>query len=354
MKLCLNMIVRNEAANIERCLRSAEPYISAWVIHDTGSLDETPQIIERFFSESGIPGHLSIVPFTNFQDSRNSALRAAQRSDLDFDYLLLMDADMEFVVEIPAVLRTLSAPAYMVSQVNSITYYNTRLVRRDHKAVYQGVTHEYLVTEADRLHGVWFKDHADGSNRAGKFQRDIDLLQGALAKDPQDARSQFYLAQSLRDAGLFTQALEAYKSRVSMGGWDQEVWYSLLQIAAVIERMGDNPESAYMAAFNARPSRAEPLVELARFHRQRDQWASAMLYARAASVIPYPKEDVLFIDDSAYSWRPWDEIAICAWYVGAFEEGRQAAEKLHVLGFPESERARIEANTTFYQPKVAA
>ena len=35
--LCLNMIVKNEAHVIRRCLDSVRPFVSHWVIVDTGS-----------------------------------------------------------------------------------------------------------------------------------------------------------------------------------------------------------------------------------------------------------------------------------------------------------------------------
>ena len=50
-RLCLNMIVKNEMANIERCLRSVADHIACWVIGDTGSTDGTQDFIRGFFAE---------------------------------------------------------------------------------------------------------------------------------------------------------------------------------------------------------------------------------------------------------------------------------------------------------------
>ncbi len=38
----LCMMVKDEEANIARCLESAKPYIDTWTILDTGSTDKTP------------------------------------------------------------------------------------------------------------------------------------------------------------------------------------------------------------------------------------------------------------------------------------------------------------------------
>jgi glycosyltransferase involved in cell wall biosynthesis len=45
MRLCLNMIVRDEAPVIERCIRSVLPHIQCWAIVDTGSSDGTQAIV---------------------------------------------------------------------------------------------------------------------------------------------------------------------------------------------------------------------------------------------------------------------------------------------------------------------
>ena len=45
-KLCLNMIVKNERANLERCLEAVVNHIDCWVIGDTGSTDGTQDFIK--------------------------------------------------------------------------------------------------------------------------------------------------------------------------------------------------------------------------------------------------------------------------------------------------------------------
>ena len=68
--LCLNMIVKNESAIIRNCLESIAPWLDYWCIHDTGSTDNTVQIIETFFRERGIPGEMHHTPWKNFGYNR--------------------------------------------------------------------------------------------------------------------------------------------------------------------------------------------------------------------------------------------------------------------------------------------
>jgi len=89
--LCINMIVKNEMANLERCLAAVAPYISCWIIADTGSTDGTQEFIRSFFAARSIPGELHSYPFIDFGQARNEALGRAYASTLHYDYLLLLD-----------------------------------------------------------------------------------------------------------------------------------------------------------------------------------------------------------------------------------------------------------------------
>lgn len=238
VKLCLNMIVKDESARIERCISAVKPFISSWSITDTGSTDDTCARIRDLLA--GVPGGLARNNFVDFSSARNYAMTVAEGAGFDYDYLLLVDADMELVVEDPACFGGLTAPAYMVTQKNGgMTYRNTRLVRRGAGARYVGVTHEYLSVPgvAVPLDGAWFMDHADGANRKGKFQRDIRLLEADLQKDPNNVRSVFYLAQSYKDLGNFAQAAKLYERRAAMGGWDEEVFYAWLQASRCVRQI---------------------------------------------------------------------------------------------------------------------
>jgi len=323
------MIVRNEAANIRRCLASIVDHISCWVISDTGSADGTPEIIQEFFQKKRIPGQLHQKPFENFESSRNAALECARSSTLDFDYILFCDADMELMVEDTAFRFHLSAPGYLLIQrAGSLTYWNVRLLRREVQARYRGVTHEYLDIQrgVERLRGAWFKDHATGSNRADKFERDIRLLTESLKKDPSSPRSWFYLAQSYRDAGRIAEAAQSFAKRADMGGWEEEAWYARLQYGRCLSSLGD--EAGFLrttlSAYNQRPWRAEPLGDLAQYFRERKMHEVSLLFSMPGLNIRQP-EDMLFVDHHAHAIKLKEEFSISAFYSGDEKKRRLGA-----------------------------
>ena len=95
-KLCLNMIVKNESRIITRMFDSLVSIIDTYCICDTGSTDNTIEIIKNYFDKKGIPGKVVEEPFKNFCHNRNFALKACLGMS---EYVLLMDADMKLDVK---------------------------------------------------------------------------------------------------------------------------------------------------------------------------------------------------------------------------------------------------------------
>jgi glycosyltransferase involved in cell wall biosynthesis len=354
-RVCLNMIVKDEAHVIARCLAPLKQLIDTWLIVDTGSTDRTREMIEEELKD--IPGQLHRRPWVGFGHNRTEAIELARDTA---DYLLFVDAD-EVVEASPAFSwPSLTSDAYeMLLQHGTMQYYRVCLVSTRLRWRSVGVLHEYL--EADqpyttsKLLGLKIVTHMDGGRSQGidsasKYRRDAEVLEKALLQEPENTRYVFYLAQSYRDGDLLDQAIATYKKRVSMGGWAEEVWYSLFQIGCLSELTKKSPQdvdAAYLAAYQYRPTRAEPLVNLARYHRERDEFALAHLFSKRACDIEQPP-DLLFLDVPSYTWRAPDEYSIACYYMGYMKESeRVCRELLENAALPEEQRARVQENLQF-------
>lgn len=347
--ICLNMIVRNEARVIRRCLDSARPFISSWVIVDTGSTDGTQQLIREHLA--GIPGELFERPWKNFEHNRNEALQLAKGRA---EHVLLLDAD-DLLVPAPGFrMPKLHADELQLRvRTGDLSYYRTQIVRASLPWRYVGVTHEVIEgpspRTAQRLEGLVLQTTDEGSRKVEgrKFREDVAMLREALETEPDNARYVFYLAQSHRGLGELDEAIATYEKRAAMGGWPEEIWYSLYQVAVLTERAGRDRcavVEAYLRAYDNRPQRAEPLCDLARFHRERGEHAVAHLFAARAVTIERP-DDILFLQDSTYEWRSLDEYAVSAFHVGKIKESLDATQRL-LSGnkLPGAQRPRVEAN----------
>ena len=355
------MIVKDESAVIERCLRSVREHVHSWVIVDTGSSDDTLEKIRS--TMVGIPGSLHQRPWRNFGHNRSEAVQLAYASGAD--YVLFMDADDTLVAPPGFTWPALDADQYQIGlRLGSLQYARTMLVSTRLAWRWTGVLHEYPeatppAVTSQQLDGIYILSACEGarSKDPDKYKKDAALLRDALVREPGNARYGFYLAQSLRDAGDLLAALKAYRHRVTMGGWIEEHWRAALEVARLEERLG-NPlatvQQSYLAAFELRVQRAEPLVDLARCMRNHNRFALAYLYAGQACKLPMPN-DKLFVEAPVYQWMRYDELSIAAYYVGEYAESLRLCEQLlQSADLPQAQRPRIEANRQFAIDKLVA
>ncbi|MFD9368633.1 glycosyltransferase [Streptomyces sp. NPDC060020] len=359
-KVCLNMIVKNEAHVIRRCLESVRPLIDTWVIVDTGSTDGTQDLIRELLGD--LPGVLHERPWRGFDGSRSEAIELARSSA---DYLLFIDADDVMQVRPGFRMPDLTLDAYRLAVHHEpVIHWRPALVSTRLPWKYVGVLHEYLDCEARYTHGVLEGIHIlvvgggarlrEGGERE-KYLHDAGILEEGLAEEPDNARYAFYLAQSWRDAGEAEKSLAAYDLRAGMAGFAEESFCARLYAARIAARLGRPAAEVtdrYLRAHESRPSRAEALGDLARVCRNEGRWPLAYMFARQAVRIPRP-DDVLFVECDWYEWRALDELAVAAYWVGEYQESLDCCERL-LAGdaLPDEHRDRVLANLGFARRKV--
>ena len=327
--LCLNMIVKNESKIIKRLLESAVKYIDCYCICDTGSTDNTVDIIKTFFESQTppIPGVVIKEPFRDFGYNRSFALKACD--PIDVKYILLLDADMIFYVN-PAISKEslhsrLTDDVYYIFQGSENFFYkNVRIVKNHIGMSYWGVTHEYVRTPEGSKYGkfekndVFINDIGDGGSKADKFIRDINLLRKGLEDEPNNDRYTFYLANSYKDSGQYENAIETYKNRIKIGGWFDEVWYSHYNIGRCYKQMGDmvNAVHWWMEAYNFYPNRIENLYEI--IHHYRCNGKNNLAYAFYILADNERKKnthnDYLFLQKDVYAYKLDYELSIIGYY----------------------------------------
>ena len=352
--ICLSMIVRDEAHVVAETLAGIAARLDYWVVVDTGSSDATEEVVRSFFAERGLPGELHRRPWRDFGTNRTEALELCRGKA---DYAWVIDADDVVVGDLD--LTRLTADVYHLRYGDDFVYWRPQLFRLGRAWRYEGVVHEYPAwddpdVDVRRLEGDYHllsRRLGARSRTADTYARDAAALGAVVAADPEDSRSVFYLAQSLRDAGDLPGALRWYTRRGEMGGWDQERCYALLERARLLERL-DHPWSevleAYLGSWAARPTRAEPLYEIARHYRLADEFALGHLFAAQAASLPFPDSDTLFVAADVYRWRARDEQSISGYYVGRFRESLDLCTSLlSGSALPENERDRIEQNRDF-------
>lgn len=331
--ICLNMIVRDEAPVIRRCLDSVMPIVDCWAIVDTGSTDGTQDIVRAHMA--GKPGMLHERPWVDFAHNRSEALALARGMA---DYVFTIDADEVLDMAADFEMPALDADSYQVEMEYSGCRYTRRALLRDALPWrYEGVLHEYSVCDEARsegfLPGLVTRPRSDGARARDPetYRRDAEILERALAEEPDNARTVFYLAQSYRDAGELELAVRHYRRRLELGGWAEELFYSRYQIAAARERMGHAwPEAMeeYLAAWAMMPDRAEPLYRIGMHYQALGDHAVSQLFLGRAAEMKAPGPDRLFVEQAVYGHLAAIEYAVACFYVGDHEAAIRTNNRL--------------------------
>jgi len=323
--LCLNMIVKNESKILTRLFDSVIDIIDCYCICDTGSTDNTIELITSYFENKKIPGKVVSEPFKNFCHNRNVALHACVEMS---DYVLLMDADM--VLEINNFNKDMlcKASSFTILQGNdSFHYQNMRIVKNNGLYNYVGVTHEYIDTPSNNVvvnfekNQIFIKDLGDGGSKHDKFERDIRLLLDGIKEEPDNVRYHFYLANSYHDSGRFGEAINVYKKRIELGGWIEEVWYSYYRIGLCFKNMDkmDDAIRYWLEGYNYYQDRLEGLYEIMKHYRLTSKHKLGdMIYQEAKKILQknHRRDGYLFLHDDIYTSKLYYEYTIIASYVG--------------------------------------
>jgi tetratricopeptide (TPR) repeat protein len=363
------MIVKNESRIIRRLFDSVVDIIDSYCICDTGSTDNTVDIIKTYFDCKKIPGKIVYEPFRDFGYNRSFALKQCDGME-NADYILLLDADM--VIQIPTDFNLevfkeglINSHAFFVFQGTDEFYYkNVRIVKNNLGMKYWGVTHEYVEVPEGCVYGKYEKkdffilDIGDGGSKTDKFERDILLLKKGLEEIPNNDRYTFYLANSYYNSGHFAEAIETYKKRIEIGGWIEEVWQCYYTMGICYRNLGEMEKAicSWMDAYSAFPERIENLYEIVHYYRNNAKNRMAYHFYTLADKTrkKFTSNDYLFLQKDIYDYKLDYELSIIGFYENMDNYDMNIC-CMKLLAYPKTEEwmfNNILSNYKFYCKKL--
>lgn len=349
-RISLCMMVKNEKKRIGVTLLSCVGFVTKIIIYDTGSEDETIDIIKSFCEKYDIYLCIRYGIFVDFSTSRNKCLDFADSIDeIDFHLLLDCNDELKNGQELIKFCRNelnnenVSDPnrqSYLLQQQwwsGTITsYYNVRLLKRNSKWRYKGVVHEYIEGEEGMFTRVKipkviiYQDRTNDDDKTGKrFVRDRKLLIAEYKKDPKNTRTLYYLAQTCQCLKLLDEAYKYFSERLLLDGFIEEKFHAYINCGNILKEQQKQPETflGYYIMASSILKRAEPLYKLAEYYNSVKHWEYAFMFANKACELDYPLDTTLFVDDVIYNYSRWSLLGIVSFYAGKKERGREGCQK---------------------------
>lgn len=237
------MIVKDEARAIVRTLESVVGVADVWCVLDTGSTDETVDVVRDFFEDRGLVGECVEGEFGDYASARNRTLDLTGAFEFLPKWALSMSADE--VLHGGDKLRSFLA-SYEGEETAVLVEVRTPQGALDYPRVlrvggpwrYENEVHEEPVhqTERDRrpvvkIEGCWIEYAPTDPERFAKRlrERDVPLLERQLARttDPvARARVCILLAQTREQVALSIEDVAA-----SSQEWFSALgWYAYLSM----------------------------------------------------------------------------------------------------------------------------
>jgi glycosyltransferase involved in cell wall biosynthesis len=341
----LVMIVKNESKRIEVSLKSVLGIVDALIIHDTGSEDDTIEIIKKFSEKNKINLYILFGEFVNFSESRNKCLEFAET--VDVHYFLLFDCNDE--LQNGKELKTFAKQVYNKKEVGFLIcqhwysgkndrYFNIKFIKARKGWRYEGVVHEWLVNNQGLKNEIFkclkditiYQDRTKDDDKSKKrFSRDKILLLEEYKKNPKCSRTIFYLAQTLECLNEYEECLFFSKLRLELGDFEEEIFHSYMRCATccyVLRNDWSEVMSWYLKAYE-KFNRVEPLIKIAGYYRIQKNWNMAYMFCKQACELEYPQDALLFVDNMVYEYYRWHLMGIICFYLKKYEEGKKCCIK---------------------------
>ncbi len=322
--ISLCMIVKNEESVIERCLGSVRGIADEIIVVDTGSTDNTKELVRTFTDK--------LYEFTwnnNFAAARNFAFGMAT-----MEYILWLDAD-DVILEkdrslFLALKRTLDRTVDTVSMQYNLasddqgnvtsSLRRNRLVKRCRQFQWVGHVHEFLAVHGQIINSaiaIIHKPLAYDANRNITIYR--QLLADGAEFTPRDL---YYYANELRDHHQYEQAMEYYRKFLeTKQGWIEDNIAACGKLADCCLALGDqeNYLRYVTQSFQYDLPRAEFCCRLGHHFLNHNRIKEAIFWYKTATELERPDEVWGNVDHACWTWVPLIQLCVCYDRLGQHE-----------------------------------
>ncbi len=283
------IITKNEAENLDKCLKSLSPYPFEIVVVDTGSTDNSKEIAHKYTNKV-----FDFEWINDFSAARNFSISRASHN-----MILVLDTD-EFLIEFDfdQVQQLMSEHPKSVGLIKRLDYFETdgerhcqttiidRLFNRKYYH-YERPIHEILVPAANLSTTSYtlpiVADHVGYIGSADKLyeksMRDINLLIPEIKKNPDEPYYYFQMAQSYLCMREHERAFEYFQMALERNPTPEEDYTRILvcNYGNILLDAGNAEEASSLLSFYEYYSNnADYLCMIGVMYLQRNQLLKAL------------------------------------------------------------------------------
>jgi len=279
MLLELVMIVKNSGEVLRKCLQSIKPYIDYWTILDTGSVDNTMDIVRE--EMSGLDGKLYQEEFIDFCTTRNRSLELSSKKCkytiiLDDSYVLQGGEKLRKILKKSEKSSFCINIGFLKEKILTSYYYSLRIIKSSENLRYRSKVHEYILdlnTDYIKVKDIFIDDLSDNEHSVrsrNRYRKDIDFLLEEYNENPNDARILMYLGKTYSLLKDFVKSVEYYKKMQELKEINREYEFVAYYEEACIDfseiSMDHGDFRRKMIYLQKKfPERAEPYYKLCAF-----------------------------------------------------------------------------------------
>lgn len=290
-------MITNDAVGAQKVMEQAAPYVDKFFITVA---DKTKKELKKFDKEDN-KLVLSYFEWTaDFAEARNANL-----DTITTDYFFWIDTGDEFDFStLPSLLkmaeeRNLEAIYLPYNYARDedgrliAVHSRERFVKTDTGFRWRGALHETLIIDrqfsATRLDAPAI-EHVE-SNIQASIERNHEILLRKAQERPVDPRYLHYLGLSYFTIGNYTKCIEVMEDYIKVGGWDEEIYRSLIKMseaASLLNNYEDGMNFALQAA-GVMPDYPQAYFCLAQYEFGESNWKQCLEWLKVAFAKPQPK-----------------------------------------------------------------
>lgn len=336
INICI--MVKNAGDDFRDILTRNLPYMDRYTILDTGSTDNTVNIIKEVLKNKR--GELYEEPFINFRDSRNRLLDLAGNHchfNIMLDDTYVLNGKIREFLDFARGDDVVTSYSIVIDDLDSM-YVSNRVTKPLYNLRYINIIHEIIQTENNLNVSIpyewgYIKDEKSeymNERTKARKQKDIDLLMDMLKDNPHDPRTYYYIADSYIFMKDWENAVKWFKKRVLLNGYSSEIQDSLYYIAVIKDKYLNHPWEEclewYMKCYEFDPKRSESLYFIADHYRKMGMIYIAFIYLKKAYELGMP-EIQMSVRKNIYNFHIPKDLASLCYEIGEYKLGEEAARK---------------------------